>query len=71
MDDPTAPLGHHWIDATHISFGVLTAGLFTRRIKLEGSILNGREPDVAATPVIGLGSLARVQAVLDRTRVGA
>jgi hypothetical protein len=45
MDDPTAPLGHHWIDATHISFGVATAGLFTRRLKLEGSVFNGREPD--------------------------
>src|SRR5918999_989860 len=45
MDDPTAPLGHHWIDATHISFGVLTAGVFTRRLKLEGSLFNGREPD--------------------------
>jgi hypothetical protein len=45
MDDPTAPLGHHWIDATHISFGVVTAGLFTRRFKLEGSVFNGREPD--------------------------
>jgi hypothetical protein len=45
MDDPTAPLGHHWIDATHISFGVVTAGLFTRRLKLEGSVFNGREPD--------------------------
>ncbi len=45
MDDPTAPLGHHWIDATHISFGVATVGLFTRRLKLEGSVFNGREPD--------------------------
>ncbi|MDQ3996492.1 MAG: hypothetical protein M3303_05690 [Gemmatimonadota bacterium] len=45
MDDPTAPLGHHWIDATHISFGVVTVGLFTRRLKLEGSAFNGREPD--------------------------
>lgn len=45
MADPLAPLGHHWQDATHISFGVLTAGLFTRRVKLEGSWFNGREPD--------------------------
>jgi hypothetical protein len=45
MDDPVAPLGHHWQDATHISFGVLTAGVFTKRWKLEGSIFNGREPD--------------------------
>jgi hypothetical protein len=43
--DPFAPLGHHWQDATHISFGVLTAGLFTRRFKVEASLFNGREPD--------------------------
>ena len=45
MDIPTAGLTHHWQDATHISFGVVTAGLFTRRVKLEGSFFNGREPD--------------------------
>jgi len=45
MPDPMAPLGHHWEDSTHISFGVLTAGLFTRHVKLEGSWFNGREPD--------------------------
>lgn len=45
MDEPIAPLGHHWHDATHISYGVLTTGLFTRRWKLEGSYFNGREPD--------------------------
>lgn len=45
MDDLMAPLGHHWNDATHISFGVLTAGLFTRQIRVEASWFNGREPD--------------------------
>ena len=45
MPDPMAPLGHHWEDSTHISFGVLTAGVFTRRAKLEASWFNGREPD--------------------------
>lgn len=43
--DPFAPLGHHWQDATHITYGVLTAGVGTRRVKLEGSVFNGREPD--------------------------
>ncbi|HTD62377.1 MAG TPA: hypothetical protein VK679_17100 [Gemmatimonadaceae bacterium] len=47
--DPYAPLGHHWQDATHISFGVLTAGVFTHGVKLEGSIFNGREPDETRT----------------------
>lgn len=45
VDDPIAPLGHHWQDATHISFGVATVGVFTHRWKLEGSVFNGREPD--------------------------
>ena len=45
MDIPTAPLSHHWQDATHVSFGVLTAGIFTHTWKLEGSVFNGREPD--------------------------
>src|SRR5467141_3308940 len=45
MDNPVAPLGHHWQDATHISFGVLTAGVFGQHWKLEGSAFNGREPN--------------------------
>lgn len=45
MDDLMAPLGHHWNDATHISFGVLTAGIFTRVLRVEASWFNGREPD--------------------------
>jgi hypothetical protein len=45
MDVPIAPLGHHWQDATHISFGVLTAGVFAHDWRLEASAFNGREPD--------------------------
>jgi hypothetical protein len=45
MDVPFAPITHHWQDATHISFGVATVGLFTHDWKLEGSVFNGREPD--------------------------
>jgi hypothetical protein len=45
MDNPAAPITHHWADATHISFGVLSAGLFTNTFKIEGSVFNGREPD--------------------------
>jgi hypothetical protein len=44
-DDPVAPLSHHWQDATHITFGVVTAGVFTHAVKLEASWFNGREPD--------------------------
>src|SRR5256712_6306018 len=43
-DDPLAPISHHWQDGTHITFGVVTAGGFTRAGKLEGFLFNGREP---------------------------
>jgi hypothetical protein len=43
--DPFSPIGHHWEDSTHVSFGVFTAGLFFKQVKIEGSIFNGREPD--------------------------
>jgi hypothetical protein len=45
MDNPAAPLNHHWQDATHVSFGVVTGGIFSRGWQLEGSVFNGREPD--------------------------
>src|SRR5438105_1866412 len=42
---PVAPIAHHWLDATHISFGTATAGLVWGRAKLEASAFNGHEPD--------------------------
>ena len=36
LNDPFAPLAHHWTDATHITYGVLTAGLFTKRGQARG-----------------------------------
>jgi hypothetical protein len=45
LDSPEAPISHHWLDSTHISFGVLTGGLVVDRVKLELSRFNGREPD--------------------------
>ena len=45
MNMPDAPLGHHWQDATHISFGVVTAGYSFGKAKFEASAFNGREPD--------------------------
>src|SRR5256886_15082795 len=47
--DPVAPLGHHAQDFTHISDGVATLGVFTRRVKLEGSVFNGAPPDEVRT----------------------
>jgi hypothetical protein len=45
MNDPEAPIAHHWLDSTHVAFGVVTAGVVYDRFKLEGSLFNGREPD--------------------------
>jgi hypothetical protein len=45
MDSPEAPITHHWLDSTHIVFGVLTAGLIVGDAKLEASRFNGREPN--------------------------
>ena len=45
MDDPAAPITHHWLDSTHITYGVVTAGWVHGAWKLEGSAFNGREPD--------------------------
>jgi len=43
--NPDAPLSHHWVDATHISFGVATIGVRLGQFKVEGSSFTGREPD--------------------------
>jgi hypothetical protein len=45
MDSPEAPITHHWLDSTHITFGVVTAGVVLDRVKLELSRFNAREPD--------------------------
>jgi hypothetical protein len=45
LNNPEAALGHHWSDATHITFGVSTFGFRYKWFKAEGSIFTGREPD--------------------------
>src|SRR6185295_20141971 len=45
MDIPEAPVTHHWLDSTHITFGVLTGGVVVDTWKLEASAFRGREPD--------------------------
>ena len=44
-DNPTAPLGHHTFDSSHIAFGVVTAAFDHGPWVVEGSVFNGREPD--------------------------
>jgi len=43
--NPEAPITHHWLDSTHITFGVATIGYVHEWFKLDVSIFNGREPD--------------------------
>ena len=45
MPIPESPIGHHWLDSTHIAYGVLTGGLVWDTLKVEASTFNGREPD--------------------------
>ena len=45
MDNPDAPISHHWQDSTHITFGVVTAGVSTGKLKFEASTFKGEEPD--------------------------
>ena len=45
QENPEAPLGHHWLDSTHITYGVATLGWIRGGLKLEGSVFTGREPD--------------------------
>jgi hypothetical protein len=42
---PEAPITHHWLESSHITFGVLTAGVVQGGLKLEASAFRGREPD--------------------------
>jgi hypothetical protein len=45
FNNPDAPLGHHWQDATHITYGVGTVGFRYKIAKVEGSVYTGKEPD--------------------------
>lgn len=45
LDNPNSPISHHWVDATHITFGVVTVGVRMDKFKLEGSSFTGREPN--------------------------
>jgi hypothetical protein len=43
--NPEAPISHHWFDSTHITYGVVTAGVTGAKFQLEASAFRGREPD--------------------------
>ena len=56
MPNPISPIGHHWLDATHITYGVVTAAVYMDAWKAEVSLFNGREPDERRTD-LDLGPL--------------
>jgi hypothetical protein len=43
--NPEAPITHHWFDSTHITYGVVTAGIASPKFQLEASAFRGAEPD--------------------------
>ena len=45
LPNAVAPIAHHWFDSTHITYGLVTGGIYAKRWKIEGSVFNGREPD--------------------------
>jgi hypothetical protein len=51
LSNPLAPIEHHWLDATHITYGVFTTGVRGAAWNAEASIFNGREPDENRTDV--------------------
>ncbi len=44
-DNPQTPLSHHWLDATHTSYGVVTAGVDVGEFTVQASAFRGEEPD--------------------------
>ena len=44
-ENPTAPIGHHWQDSTHITNDVITLGGAWRLATFEASVFHGREPN--------------------------
>jgi hypothetical protein len=44
-NNPQAPLGHHYLDSTHVTPGVLRGGVDISGLTLEASVFRGAEPD--------------------------
>ncbi len=50
-DNPQVPITHHFMDSTHITTGVLRAGVEIGRFTFEGSGFRGSEPDENRTNI--------------------
>jgi hypothetical protein len=56
-ENSVAPLSHHTLDSTHISMGVITAGVDRGPWVVESSVFNGTEPDDNRWDLVDLGPL--------------
>ena len=56
--NPVGPMTHHWLDATHVAFGLVTAAVHNQRWKAELSAFNGRAPNEGRV-ALDLGALDR------------
>ncbi|HEY7172615.1 MAG TPA: hypothetical protein VH417_17300 [Vicinamibacterales bacterium] len=56
-ENPTAPLGHHTFDSTHIAMGVITAAVDRGPWTWEGSIFQSTEPDENRWDLVDFGAL--------------
>jgi hypothetical protein len=61
--NPIAPITHHWLEATSVTFGVVTMGVHNGRWKAEWSMFNGRDPDESRVD-LDLGAFDSVAARL-------
>jgi hypothetical protein len=66
-ENPQAPLGHHYLDSTHITPGVVRGGIEMGAWRAEASVFRGREPDENRTD-IDFGALDSVSARVTWTR---
>ena len=55
-ENPQVPLGHHYLDSTHITPGVINGSLRAAGLGLEAGVFRGREPDEDRTD-LDLGPL--------------
>ena len=56
-ENPSAPLGHHTLDSTHIAHGVVAASGGTNEWTFEASVFRGREPDAQRWDLMDPGPL--------------
>jgi len=66
-ENPQAPLGHHHLDSSHITPGVVRGGIETGAWRMEGSWFRGREPDENRLD-LDIGALDSAAARLSWTR---